>query len=244
MKIKVKSCYVDDMSYIFTLIGDWMPASVMEMRIQDELVAVVNVGAWDTPGTLIAHSIWLDREKFKGKSPGLFVDPYVTIAPLTANGLEQYMAAEGKQGIAHVLYTSAYIYVVNRVTYRERTGHYPWVCYLLDLNSETYSLVHESPSLSDMQAWLCEQEPQKKREVRGWHVGGNKIFNLLDYGVYADGVTDDTAKVINVINMMNRGDILYLPADRRVRVHSSIVTPKGIVVDIHQDQFVTEGTTV
>jgi len=242
MKIKVKSCHNDGMSYMFTLTGDWMPATVMEMRTQnDVLMAIVNVEPWDTEGTLIAHTIWLDREKFYGKPVELFVDPYVRVAPLNIRSLERYMEAEGKQSITHVLHTTSYTYIVNRMTYDERKSHNPWICYLLDHNSAEYSDIHEAASLADMQEWLGEQEPQKKREIREWHIDGKQIFNLLNYGVYADGTSNDTAKVLSVINMMNRGDILYLPTDRRIRLSSSIMLPKGIVIDIRDDQMVTEG---
>lgn len=240
--MKVKTCYADGMSYMFTLSGEWRPASVMELRVGDELMAIVNVEPWDTEDTLIAHSIWFNRERFGGRPHDLFVDPYVRVAPLTVQGLERYMEAEGKQGITHTLYTSKYTYIVNRTNWQDRKGHYPWVCYCLDLNSETYSLIHEGASLNDMQTWLGEEEPQKKREIQEWHVGGRQIYNLLDYGVAADGITDDTSKVLRVINVMDCGDILYLPSGNRIRIDSrEVVIPKGIVVDIHQDQFITEG---
>ncbi len=241
--IKVKSCYTDQMSYMFTLSGDWMSTSVMEMRVGDELLCIVSVEPWATEGALVAYTIWFNRERFGGKPHDLFVDPYVKVAPLTVQGLERYMEAEGKQGVAHVLYTAKYTYIVNRTNWQERPGHYPWVCYLLDLNSETYSIIHEAASLADIQVWLGEQEPQKKREIREWHVGGRQILNLLDYGVIADGITNDTSKILRVINIMNRGDVLYLPSDRRIRINSNLTIPKGIVVDIHQDQFVTEGAS-
>ena len=112
---------------------------------------------------------------------------------------------------------------------------------MLDHNSEGYSIIHEGMSLADIQEWLGEHEPQKKREIREWHVGGRKIYNLMDYGVFADRVTNDTSKVLRVIGMMDCGDILYLPAGKSIRIDSSLMIPKGIVVDIHDDQFITEG---
>ena len=245
--LKVIGCYIRDKSYLFTLSGDCPPTVLFEVRAREDdvdvLMAIVQVESWDTEGTLLAYAIWLDREKFWGKPHDLFVDPYVCVTPLTMRGLERYMESEGKQGISHVLHTTQHIYVATRLSYKARKSYNPWVCYLLDINGSEYHIVHDAASLEDMQAWLIGVEPRSRREIMEWNAGGRKIYNLLNYGIIADGMTDDTNKVIRVLDMADRGDIVYLPAEYRMKVRSNVVLPKGVVIDIRDDQFVTDGVS-
>lgn len=241
-ELRVKSCYVCGTAYMFTLEGEAVPGKVLQLNVRkddrDIPMALIEIAEWDSQADVIAYTVWLDREKFWRVPPDVFVYPYVHVVGVDRRTLEQYLASEGQQGLTRVLHDGQKTYVVHRLGCRDGGYREPWICYLLDSVSRDYNIIAERTTLDDMKDFLIEQLPAAKKTVTAWGHEGCKIYDLVKHGAVADGHIDDSDVFLRVLDLVKTGDVITLPADRRIKVQARIPVPSDVVLDIRDEQFV------
>jgi hypothetical protein len=110
----------------------------------------------------------------------------------------------------------------------------------LDAASSEFSIIAEKTTLDDMKEFIIKEIPGAIREVTAWGHEGCKLFDLIEYGAVADGITDDTDIILRVLDLVKTGDVITLPADRRIKVKPGIMIPISVVTDIRDEQFVVD----
>ncbi len=243
--LRVKSCYLNGTAFMFVLEGQSAPGKVVQLVVRkdgkDVPMALIEIEEWDSEGDLIAYTVWIDREQFWNKPPDVFVYPTVRVVGVDRRVLERYMKSEGQQGLTRVFHNGQKSYIVHRLGYKVGGYREPWICYLLDGATSEFSIIQEKATLTEMKEFLMGEIPESTIEVSVWGCEGCKIYDLVEYGARADGITNDTDIVLRVLDLVKTGDVITLAGDRRIKMRSRVMIPNGVILDIRDDQIVVEG---
>ncbi len=194
-------------------------------------VALVEIMSRNSAGSCIGVPIWADLYKRDVLKLEEYCYPHVKMTTNIPRTLvEQYMKADGGNELSHVLEDAGSIIV----TYRIQGLPLPWVACRLDKTTQQWDEIDRTLTLDDMKDLLI-QYIGRRDVILDWGKSGAQVFNVLDYEVVGDGVTDNVVALNKLFKRARTGDVIHFPPDSRYLLTEAMVIPMGVRVDCQPD---------